>query len=65
MESTYIVEGMTCGHCTAAVEEEVSSVTGVESVAADLESKRVVVSGDGFDDGAVRAAIHEAGYAAA
>ena len=63
MERTYIVEGMTCGHCVAAVQEEVGEVTGVSGVTADLASGRVVVAGEA-DDAAVRAAIVEAGYAA-
>ncbi len=61
---TYRVEGMSCGHCEAAVREELEKVSGVEAVAVDLASKQVVVRGD-FDDGAVRAAIEEAGYEAA
>ena len=56
---------MSCGHCKAAVEEEVSRVPGVEFVNADLDSKLVVVRGDGLEDGALRAAIDEAGYEAA
>ncbi len=64
-ELTYSVPAMHCGNCTAAVEREVAQVAGVESVAADLESKLVVVRGTGFDDDAVRAAIAEAGYEAA
>lgn len=63
-EQTYVVAGMSCGHCTKAVEEEVGRVPGVVSVVADLESKRVVVRGDA-DDAAIRAAIDEAGYEAA
>jgi copper chaperone len=65
MEITYTVSGMSCGHCKAAVEEEVARVPGVESVNADLDSKLVVVRGDALEDGAVRAAIDEAGYEAA
>ncbi len=64
MEQIYVVEGMTCGHCTAAVEEEVGSVTGVASVTADLDTKRVSVQGEGYADAEVRAAIDEAGYEA-
>ena len=64
-ELTYTVPAMHCGHCTAAVEREVSQVEGVESVVADLESKRVTVRGENVDDAAVRAAIDEAGYEAA
>jgi copper chaperone len=62
--ATYTVPGMTCGHCKAAVEEEVGAVAGVDSVAVDLESKLVTVSGPTLDDTALRAAIVEAGYEA-
>ena len=58
------VQGMTCGHCQAAVEAEVGAVAGVTGVHVDLASGRVEVQGDA-DDAAVRAAIEEAGYAAA
>jgi copper chaperone CopZ len=61
----YLVAGMHCAHCVAAVEEEVSAVPGVESVSIDLETKRVDVAGESLDDAAIRAAIEEAGYEAA
>lgn len=61
---TYTVPGVHCGHCETAVRAEVSAVDGVESVMVDLDSKRVVVAGEHLDDGAVRAAIEEAGYEA-
>lgn len=64
-EHTYSVPAMHCGNCTAAVEREVSLVDGVENVEADLETKLVLVRGEGVEDAAVRAAIEEAGYAAA
>lgn len=60
----YTVPGMHCGHCEAAVKEEVSAVSGVETVEVDLEAKRVAVTGTALDDGAIRAAIEEAGYEA-
>ena len=59
---SYTVVGMTCGHCQAAVAEEVGSVAGVTSVDVDLTSGRVVVGGAGFTDAAIRAAVDEAGY---
>ncbi len=62
---TYTVAGMSCGHCVAAVTEEVSALPGVDAVVVDLETKRVDVSGVELDDAAVRAAIEEAGYQAA
>jgi copper chaperone CopZ len=56
---------MSCGHCKAAVEGEVGRVPGVEFVEADLDTKLVLVRGEGLDDSALRAAIDEAGYEAA
>jgi copper chaperone len=61
---TYRVDGMTCGHCTVAVTEEVTKVAGVAAVDADLDTKLVRVSGNDVDEAAVVAAIDEAGYAA-
>jgi copper chaperone len=61
----YTVPGMSCGHCQAAVTEEVLAVAGVDSVDVDLETKLVAVHGEGLADGAIRAAIDEAGYEAA
>ncbi|WP_189239755.1 heavy-metal-associated domain-containing protein [Planomonospora parontospora] len=60
--ATYTVTGMTCGHCVSSVKEEVGGVPGVTAVEVDLESGRVDVTADPLDDGAVRAAIKEAGY---
>ena len=65
MEITYTVAGMSCGHCTSAIEEEVGRVPGVEFVRADLETKLVVVRGEALGDEALRAAIDDAGYEAA
>ncbi len=64
-ELSYTVSGMTCGHCRAAVTEEVEQVAGVAAVEVDLDSKRVVVRGEDVSDDAVREAIREAGYEAA
>jgi copper chaperone CopZ len=63
--ATYIVSGMTCGHCVQAVRTEVAAVAGVTGVDVDLDTKEVVVHGEAVDDAAVRAAIEEAGYEAA
>lgn len=62
METIYIVEGMTCGHCEAAVAEEVREVAGVEAVEVDLESGRVTVHGEGFTEAKIREAVDDAGY---
>ena len=63
--ATYTVPGMHCGHCEAAINEELGAVEGVETVEVDLETKLVVVRGEGLDDAELRAAIDEAGYEAA
>ncbi len=62
---TYTVPGMTCDHCKHAVSSELGSVAGVSGVEVDLDTKLVTVTGEGLADGALRAAIEEAGYEAA
>ena len=59
---TYLVAGMTCGHCQVAVTEEVTKVAGVATVAVDLDTKLVHIHGNDVDKAAVVAAIDEAGY---
>lgn len=56
------VPEMTCGHCEAAIQKEVSVVAGVLSVVVDLDAKLVTVTGSGIDNGAVVTAIDEAGF---
>ena len=56
------VPEVTCGHCEAAIQKEVSAVAGVSSVVVDLETKLVTVTGSAVDHGAVVAAIDEAGF---
>ncbi|MDH6278967.1 copper chaperone [Rhodococcus sp. LBL1] len=63
MEHTYIVKGMTCQHCAAAVTEEIIALSGVTGVDVDVASGRVVVTSDALlDTIAVAAAVSEAGY---
>jgi copper chaperone len=64
MPLTFVVEGMSCEHCKLAITEEVSRVSGVDSVEVDLDSKLVRVRGTAVDDVAVVDAIDEAGYEA-
>ena len=60
--ATYSVPAMHCGHCKAAVTRELEAVAGVDSVDVDLETKLVTITGTELEDGALRAAIDEAGY---
>jgi len=62
-EQTFTVSGMTCGHCVAAVTEELHKVPGVTDVAVILDGGNVTVRSDTvLDDEAVREAVDEAGY---
>lgn len=58
----YTVEGMTCGHCELSVREEIGEIAGVSSVEASHERGQVAVTGEGFSDEEVAAAVQEAGY---
>jgi copper chaperone CopZ len=64
--TTYAVSGMTCGHCTAAVTEELSKLPGVQDVSIDLNAGGTsavrVTSESALDEAAVRDAVDEAGY---
>jgi copper chaperone CopZ len=61
VEKSYVVEGMTCGHCELSVREEVEELVGIESAQADRTTGRLTVRGD-VDDAAVREAVEAAGY---
>ncbi|MFF0575006.1 heavy-metal-associated domain-containing protein [Streptosporangium saharense] len=60
--SVYTVGGMTCGHCVSSVSGEIGKVGGVTDVRVDLASGAVTVSGAGFSDEEIRAAVERAGY---
>lgn len=63
-DRTFNVEGMSCGHCKAAVESELDKLAGVERSNADFEKGTVEVSYDedrvAVED--IRGAVEEAGY---
>ncbi len=64
--STYAVTGMTCGHCVAAVTQELSRLPGVQHVAVELNvggaSTVTVDSAAALEPDQVRDAVDEAGY---
>jgi copper chaperone CopZ len=64
--TAYEISGMNCGHCVHAVTAELSSIPGVHDVRIDLvaggTSTAHVTSDERLDDGAVCAAVDEAGY---
>ncbi|WP_229052867.1 heavy-metal-associated domain-containing protein [Aeromicrobium sp. Leaf350] len=63
---TFQVNGMTCGHCTAAVTDELTTLEGVTDVTIDLvkggTSDVHVVSDRALSREEVAAAVDEAGY---
>jgi len=63
IENSYLVTGMSCGHCAQSVTEELTAVAGVEDVTVDVETGRVQVrSATALAEPEVRAAVEEAGY---
>ncbi|MFF2368604.1 heavy-metal-associated domain-containing protein [Streptomyces sp. NPDC058122] len=61
--TVYKVSGMSCGHCEGSVSGEISAIPGVSSVKAVASTGEVtVVSAAALDEGAVRAAVDEAGF---
>lgn len=59
-----VVPDMSCEHCKRSVGEALSALPAVTSVQVDLETKRVVIEGEGLDDATLRSAIVTAGYEA-
>lgn len=60
-ETIIIVKGMTCGHCKAMVEKNLSKLPGVEAVEADLATGKTTIKGI-YDVSAVREVIDELGF---
>ena len=64
--TTITVSGMTCGHCEAAVKDELGALAGVSDVAVDLnaggDSPVTITSSAELEAAAIRAAVDEAGY---
>jgi len=61
--TTVTVEGMTCGHCVSAVQQEVGRLAGVTGVDVDLATGVVAIASEGeLDPVAVAEAVDEAGY---
>ena len=63
--STYLVTGMTCGHCVSAVTAELSALDGVEDVAVQLApegaSTVTITTAQPLTDAQVATALDEAG----
>jgi copper chaperone len=63
--SEYLVSGMSCGHCEAAIRDGVSQIPGVHGVDVSASTGRLVVTSSApVDEHAVIGAVDEAGYEA-
>ena len=66
MQKTIQIDGMSCGHCTAAVEKALGSVNGVTDAKVDLAAKRAVVHLNiPVDDEVLADVINNAGFTVA
>jgi len=61
-EKTVKVSGMTCNHCKANVENNLSAIQGIENIEIDLESGKVKMSGDRIDLKEVQSKVESIGY---
>ena len=59
--AVYVVEGMHCSHCEAAVVRAVESVEGVNSAKASASAKTLTIEGPAAETD-IRAAVEKAGY---
>lgn len=62
MKKTLTIEGMSCEHCTNAVEKALLNLDGVNSVNTDLVSKTAEVEGDNLNDPQLKEVVKESGY---
>ncbi len=63
MNKVLKVEGMSCGHCKAAVEKALKAVDGVENAVVDLANKTAEVTlNKEVKDETLKKAVEDAGY---
>ncbi|MGE5628996.1 MAG: heavy-metal-associated domain-containing protein [Solirubrobacterales bacterium] len=63
MKKRMIIDGMSCGHCTARVKKTLEEITGISDVVVDLDSKTAEFeSTDDIKDSDLKYAVEEAGY---
>ncbi len=58
----YRVEGMTCDHCKATVENGLKELDGVSEAMADRTNNLVSVQAEGITEQQIREAIERMGY---
>lgn len=61
MTQNYVIKGMNCPHCQAAVTKAIKGVEGVEAVEVDLGTGRAIVQGSPSSE-AIASAVRAAGF---
>jgi len=62
---TYTVPAISCGHCTHTIETEVGDLTGVQSVKAEVDTKKVTITFDApASETSIKALLAEINYPA-
>lgn len=62
MNTSLIIEGMSCEHCVASVKQALEAVDGVVEANIDLQSGVADISGDSLADASLKQAVIDAGY---
>lgn len=57
----YVIKGMNCSHCQAAVTKSISGVAGVKQVSVNLSTGKALVEGEQKDEDVI-AAVRKAGF---
>ena len=60
---TFIISGMSCGHCVRAVREALERIEGVEVEAVEIGAARVRYDADATPRARIAEAVEEEGYA--
>jgi copper chaperone len=58
------IEGMTCGHCSKSVTEELAGIAGVSNISVDHETGKAIVDTENVTTEQLTEAVAEAGYTA-
>ena len=62
---TYSIPAISCGHCTHTIESELGDMQGIQSVKADIDSKKVVITFDvPASEDTIKALLTEINYPA-
>lgn len=62
---TYTVPAISCGHCTHTIENEVGELKGVQSVKAEIDTKKVTITFDApASEQSIKALLAEINYPA-